>query len=130
MPKSITTKLAKFWVDELGVTHILFFKRTEFDDSDVEEYINSAEEFSEGKPSLVLLDLSNLSYLSLGALKRLISPEITHLTIAVGAVVNSSSPLVADGVSFLLNLTKEPFPIKVFTNEKEAMDWLLTFNKK
>ncbi|MFA6065357.1 MAG: hypothetical protein WCW44_04520 [archaeon] len=129
MPAPMVTNLAKFWMDEIGVTHILFFQRTEFDDKDVEEYIKTAQSFSGGKPSLVLIDYSNISYLSLGALKRFVSPDLIRLTTAAALVVNSSSPFVAGAITFLMTLTKEPFPMKVFTNEKEGMDWLLTFRK-
>ena len=129
MSEPVVTNLAKFWNDEQGIGHVLFFPRTEFDDKDVEEYIQTAQKFTGGKPNLVLIDFSNLNLFSMGVFKRLTSPELTRLTIAAAIVVSSSAPYVAQGINFLLSLNKEPFPIKVVTNEKEGMDWLLTFKK-
>ena len=130
MSEPIVTNLAKIWTDEFGVVHILLFPRAEFTDEDAEEYTQSCLKIAKGKPSLALMDFSNINYLEMGAYKKLLGPELTAITKASAVVVGTSSNFVATGISFLMNLKKEPFPIKVFTNEKEAMDWLLSFDKK
>jgi len=130
MSEPIVTNLAKIWNDENGIVHILFFQRNEFTEGDADEYIKSCLKISGGKPALVLIDFSNVNYLFTGTYKKLLSPELTAITKASAVVVGPSSNFVVSGISFLMNLKKEPFPIKIFTNEKDARDWLLTMKDK
>ncbi len=126
MSEPIVTNLAKIWEDENQIMHILFFQRAELTKEDIEEYVKSCVQLSGGKQSLVLTDFSNISYFAMGALKKIIGPELTRITKASAVLVKPSSPIVLTGISFLLKIEKEPFPIKVFTDEKEATNWLLS----
>ena len=130
MSEPVFTNLAKIWVDEHDITHVLFSQRREFTADDVDKYTKICMETSKGKPSLVLLDFSNINFLEMGAYKKLMSPELTRITKASAVVVSPSSNFVVAGISFIMSLNKEPYPVKVFTNEAEAMEWLLSLKKK
>ena len=111
--------------DEYGIMHVIFKERFEFNGEDARKYLQLALKFSKGVPKYLLLDITKISYFDLGALKELTSPLTEHYTKASAVIVSMSSPVVAIGASFLVNLKKEPFPIKVFTENKEGIKWLL-----
>ena len=129
MSEPIVTNLAKIWEDEYGIMHIQFFPRAEFTDADAQEYTKSCIEISKGKPKLVIVDLSNISYLQMNAVKKLMGPELTALTKASAIIVDTKSNFVVGAVTFVMNIDKQPYPFKVCTDEIEAVKWLLEQKK-
>ncbi len=128
MVEQIIPNIAKLWSDSFGIMHIEFFHRIDITDSEATDYKEACIRLANGKPSLVLSDLREVDYITPGAFKQLTGPELSRITKAAAILLKSNSPLVATGVSLLIKLEQEPFPIQVFTDEKEAIDWLKKFN--
>ena len=122
--------IAKFWEDEYGIMQVVLLHRDAFSEEDAKSYIDVAMKVSGGKPKLVLTDVRDVDYIMLGAFKRFAGPEMESITKAVALLARLSSPLTAMGISVLLKFERDPFPIKVFTDEKEAINWLLSLEKK
>ena len=130
MVEQIIPNIARLWSDGLEIMHIEFFHRIDITDSEALDYKNACINLARGKPRLVLVDLRDMEYLTPGAFKQLTGPELSRLTKAAAILLKSSSPLVATGISLLIKLEHEPFPIQVFTDEKEAIDWLKKFESQ
>jgi len=122
--------IAKFWEDEHNIMHVVLLHRLELSEEDAKKYVATAMRVSGGKPKLVLTDFREVDFMMMGAFNRFAGPEMSKITKAAALLVNMSSPFTALGASLLLKLERDPFPMKVFTDEKEAIDWLLSLEKK
>ena len=121
------TKYATIWEDQNGIIHIVMKEKFVINEEDAKEHIATCLKIANNQRRKILYDISKISNLTNAGLKRFMDPQISSLTIATAVIVGLRSPLVSMAISFMLKLDREPFPIKIFTNEKEAMVWLEEF---
>ena len=124
------TNCSTIWDDENGIVHVVMKKKFVVNEEDAKEHCDACLEFAHNTPKKVLFDISAVSNLTLPGMKQFLDPRLSSLTIALGIIVGLRSPLVSSAMSFFLKLDKEPFPMKIFTNEKEALDWLKNFSEE
>ena len=121
------SKIATVSVDDKGIVRITLKELFEVTADDVEEYVKLSLKVANGIARPVLFDTRNVSNLTPMAMKKLVDQRFEEITKASALLVNPSMPLTSLAISFLLKLKQEPFPIKVFTDKKEALNWLEGF---
>jgi hypothetical protein len=132
MVERIVPKIAKLWEDKHKIMHIEYFSKVEVTDEDAIVYTNTciAMASEDNEKKLTLVDFRNVSNFSPGVFSKLTGPELTKLTRAAAVLLNKNTPLVSVGIAFLVKLGNKSFPIKIFYEEKDAIDWLKKFNTK
>ncbi len=130
MIKPVKTNLVNIWEDSDEIIHVEFLEHFEISDDDAKEYLRTAFNSTDNKAHFVLMDLRRISYFDSIGIKHLIAPETERYTKAVAALINISSPFISNGINFLLKFKNDPFPIRLFTTEKECIDWLLSLKKE
>jgi hypothetical protein len=124
MPRKTIIRCAELVYDE-RILHIYFFEHVEIDLSDVKEIYNTGITLSGGKPYCALAHLNN-------------SPASTPEARAFGATeayakFRLADALLTDSLSMKLiansyiKFNKPVVPTKMFTTEREAIEWLKTF---
>jgi hypothetical protein len=121
---SCETKCASLKDGGYNMVHITMRENYSVDEDDIKEHVEACLKFSKGVPKKILFDVTKVQNLSNGGFKQLLDERLNELTIAVAVLVGLRSPLVSMAMSFLLKLERDPFPIKVFTDKKEALKWL------
>jgi len=109
--------------DKEGIVHSTLLKNFGITENEIEEYLSVCEQLSSSSKK-VLIDFREVNYLTPGALKKFSSQRVINATKAAAVLVSLRSPIVLMITSFLLTFSKEPYPVKLFTNEKEAIEWL------
>jgi len=109
--------------DKDGIIHSTLLKSFGITEIEAQEYIRICEKIDRS-PKKVLMDLREVNILTPGALKIFSGSKVSSATKAAAVLVSLKSPLVSAIVSCLLTFTKEPYPIKIFTKEDEALKWL------
>lgn len=95
---------------------------------DVEAVRKVNLEFSQGKPFCILLNTEKGYFnVSPEANKLLTSKEFAEKRMAAAFIVNSLAARLAG--NFFIRLSKRSSPTRMFTNEKDALNWLRSFNK-
>jgi len=125
--ENIETKIATIAIDKKGIVHIKIKRLFGFTEEESVQYVNDCLRIADDKKRKILFDISEVNNLTPNAMKKLLDPRLSALTIACACIVGLRSPLVSMAMSILMKFDKEPFPLKIFTTEKEAMQWLDTF---
>ncbi|MDX2246549.1 MAG: hypothetical protein SF052_07235 [Bacteroidia bacterium] len=73
----------------------------------------------------MLTDIRNMISATPEARAYTNSPEITYTYLAVGLLVGSVFSRVIG--SFIIGINKPDYPVKLFTDEKSAIEWLKQF---
>lgn len=117
--------------DKKGIVHTTLLKSFGITEKEAQEYLKICNELDKGTDKkLVIMDFRDVNYLTPNALKKLSSTTAANRTKAAAVVVSLQSPLVAIMTSFILKLSNEPYAVKLFTNEEEAINWLRQFKEK
>jgi plasmid stability protein len=128
MPKNhLTTRTAKISLEKEGYIKISILPDTIIDTEDALDNLLVIKNLSEGKKMLKLVDArGNWSMTSEAkkVSKKNVSPENT---IARAYVIDSFLTKVM--FNFLRSFNKPNTPEDFFNDEKEAIDWLLSFKK-
>ena len=114
--------------DKDGIIHSTLLKCFGITEAEVDEYISVCEKFGTDTPKKVLIDFREINCLTPAALKKFSSEKVAKGTKAAAVLVSLKSPLVSAIVSLILTFSKEPYPIKIFTKEDEALKWLKEFS--
>ncbi|MBT7240946.1 MAG: hypothetical protein HN878_00490 [Candidatus Diapherotrites archaeon] len=120
-------KIATIEEDKKGIIHITLKKFFEITQAEAEEYIQGCLKIAKGQEKAVLFDARAVENFTFMAMKKLVDSRVEDVTKASALLVNPLSPVTSLAVSFVLKLTREPFPIRIFTNKKEALTWLEQF---
>lgn len=112
-------------VDIIGLSN-----RQKIELEDIKTLFNSLSNISKGKKVLVIAntDMKSVKSISSELLSYSFGVKVEEL-ISAAAFVLTSSVDKAIGNIFLRN-NKIPFPIKLFTSESKAVDWLKEIRKK
>jgi len=83
---------------------------------------------SAGLAKPVLMDLTELDYISTSATNyALESEECNKMTKALAMLINSPTMKIQLILTSILKFKKPPYPVKIFFNYKKAVDWLGQF---
>lgn len=118
----------RYWADDVGIVHGEEVNDTPFRLSDAEEALRLIREIGGGQKSCLLMDISRLKSMSREARTYFSAPDRTEDLLAVALIINS--PLSRVIGNFFLGLNKAAIPVRLFTEEKQAVDWLRPFAKE
>lgn len=122
----IETKTANLFFED-NVLHIVFKQDAAVDLEDVVENKEARLALQQGKKALVLGDIREVWQLSKEAQNYLASEEVTNLNIAMAILTNSLTTVLT--ANFFIKFKKPKTPTKMFSSKKEALEWLLAFEK-
>jgi len=125
--EKIRTRTAEMWKDENGIFWATILPDVKIDKEDIADNLLVTRNLTGNVPCLRVFDSRNNWNMTEEAENHYKSEDIPEKTIARAVLVNS----VADKIikSFLVKLYKPTVPLKFFTTEAEAVNWLLTFKK-
>lgn len=123
--EQIITRTERIELDDLGIVVCTVLDNAYVTEDDARENIEAVLELAQGKPMPVLVDIRRSKGISKEARAFLSGREITAVQCACALLVESSISRVIG--SFFLGLNKTHFPLRLFTSEQDAREWLQTF---
>ena len=121
----ISTKSETIILDNSGIVKCCVHKGYYLELEDAKENLKIIKELGNGKSLPVFVDIRDAKGGSKACRDYLASSEAAEIQKACALLVES--PLSRLIGNFFIGLNKTKFPTKLFTNEDEAMDWLLHF---
>jgi hypothetical protein len=112
---------------ENGIIRMEIKQGAEIDIDDAADNILVVKNLSEGAPSLKLVD-SRVSWKITDEAKKYLEEDDDPKRTIARAVIHKTI-LEKWTTSFLSRLNRPETPIKFFTSEKEAVDWLVSFTR-
>lgn len=120
-----TTRTCEIFVDEFGILHLKILGGVIIDVEDAADNFLVARHLTKGKPFLKLVDARKIFKIKKDARVFVERENNSDKHIAKAIVVGSFISRYLN--QFFLNLQSQKFPVKIFTSEKEALEWLKTF---
>jgi hypothetical protein len=123
----IITGTSRICMREDGIIHAITLTNTKSQQllKDSVENVDIVKKLAKGKPYVILIELAANMPVSKEAIDYYTSEEVAKYCRGLAFIVNSTfSKLIAN---FFLGLNKPPFPVKMFTNEADAIQWLRQF---
>lgn len=121
----VLTKISKIRFGKDGIGRVIFLPNVAITQEGVKEHLAACAKLSKGKKCPVLGDLRNVKSVNRQTRKYFASEEASKITKASAVVVGS--PVTRVIGSFFIGLDKPPYPVKLFTSESKAMEWLKRF---
>jgi hypothetical protein len=125
--KVVRTKTSEMFFDEHGILHKTVIENSHADLSTLKESELITNKMTKGKKVLELYDARNHFTLTEDAMVYAQKEILNTQRIAVAIVSTKTGIKIM--VDFMMQVLKTNAPIKLFTNKKEALNWLLTFKK-
>lgn len=122
----ITVICAEVWLGDDGIIRIFYHPGTEVTITDAKEVGEAVISASKGSIHPAYADTRGLKSMTREAREHFSSDELTKWTSAVATRDSLISKVV---VEFYLKLNKPPYPMKYFTSENKAIDWLKGYVK-
>jgi len=121
----IETRTAKIWFGEHGIIRYTILPKAEVTLDDTREYVRIQSKLTKTKKILNLTDIRKVKSIEREAREFLMGEEAVKITRACALIVGSSVSRVIG--NFMLGLNKPAYPVKLFTSEDEAIEWLNGF---
>jgi len=119
------TRTSELFIDEFGILHVKVLGGVMIDLGDAADNFLVARHLTKGKPVLKLVDARKLFKIKKEARIFIEKENDPDKHIAKAILVGSFfTKCIKD---FFLRLENPQFPVKIFTSEKEAMEWLKSF---
>jgi hypothetical protein len=119
------TRTCEIFIDELGILHVKILAGVIIDKEDAADNFVVVRNLTEGKPILKLVDARNPFIIKKDAQIFVEKENDPNTNIARAVLVNSFITKYLR--AFFLRLEKPKVPVKIFTSEKKALEWLKTF---
>lgn len=110
-----------------GIMHISLKESVTLNLKDAEDMVRTFGEMGEGKKFLLLFIAGSDTSVNTEARYYASTPEANRFTIASAFVVKSIAQKLLGNAYVTFN--KPITPTRIFTNEEDALEWLLTFKK-
>ena len=124
----IETRTAEIWLDQDGIIHYKVLPGVEVTIDDTREYVKIQCGLTKNKKVLNLTDLREVKSITHEAREYLSGEEVERITAACALLIGSPVSKVIG--NFFLGINKPPYPIKIFTTEEKAAEWLKGFSEK
>lgn len=124
----IETRTAEIWLDQDGIIHYKVLPGVEVTIDDTREYVKIQSGLTKNKKVLNLTDLREVKSITREARVYLSGEEAVRITAACALVIGSPVSKVIG--NFFLGINKPHYPIKIFTIEEKAAEWLKGFSEK
>jgi ethanolamine utilization protein EutA (predicted chaperonin) len=110
------------------VVSLTFTEDSELDVAEIRELIAAAERLSGKKPYLLFSDARGNLAITPEARKVAAAKNEAPLLVANAVLVNNLGLSIT--ANFFMKFNKPHFPVRVFYDEKKAMEWLMKFEVK
>jgi hypothetical protein len=107
---------------ETPIVYIQFKDQVDIGYPEVRELVRNAEMLSGYRPYVVLSDARKTVSVTPEGKKLSVSPSLAPLHCGTAILVDSR--IIQIAAAFFGKLTNIPFPLRVFTEEQKAIDWL------
>lgn len=125
--KVFSGKTAEMHLDDDGIVRIKVHENAEIDVEDIKHDFKLLKELAQNKPVLKLVDSRTICTITPEGRAFAASLEIPENTIARAIIINSLAARIT--VNFFINFNRPKSPVKLFTCEKEALNWLKSFKR-
>jgi len=121
----IQTSIAEVWRAANGVIHILFTSDGTHSLPEAKEIVAAHNALAEGRPRPVLADIRGVQQgANLAARKYYVSDESARYKSGMAMLIRSPLQRMLGNIFFKLN--RPPYPSRLFSDEEDAMAWLLS----
>jgi hypothetical protein len=120
-----TTRTCEIFVDEFGILHVKILDGVIIDKEDAADNFLVARHLTKAKRVLKLVDSRNIYRIKKDARAYVERQNSSRIHIAKAILVSSFIQKYL--IKFFQGLENSEFPVKIFTSEKKAMDWLKSF---
>jgi hypothetical protein len=120
------TRIATLWLDHEGIGRVAFKENAVVNLESMKEYSEAVIRGCRGKKLAVLLDVRGIRYVEREARDMFAKGPPGAMTKAVAVVIRSIPQMMM--TRFFLLINKPDFPMKVFRDEKKALNWVRRFN--
>ena len=126
IPKdAVETRVSFNWADENGILRVVHKKGSRMTLKEAIEDVTVGNEVLNGKRGPVLVDIRESDGIDRDARDYFTSDDVRrHRSAAAMLVGNPISRMIGN---FFLGLNKTPMPLRLFTDEGEALAWLRDF---
>jgi hypothetical protein len=128
---AIDTRTDRAWIDEENIIRVEVHPGEAVALEDAEEHIEVGRALAAGREyTLLLLDISGIHSITREARVHYSRQDQTPgrvLNRAIAILV--SSPLTRVIANFFVGLNRPRTPVRLFTSEEQAVDWLRTFGR-
>ena len=125
MKKNVSeTPYSQMWIDDGGILHIRYTKKTDVTLIIAKKEIELINKICLGKKIPTLVNLNNTKSISREARQFLSGRESQKVLRSVALVVKS--PIHSVMGNFFLGINKPSYPLKLFSSEEQALNWLKT----
>ena len=119
------TRTCEIFVDELGILHVKILGGVIIDKEDATDNFLVIRHLTKGRSVLKLLDSRKVYRINKEARIFIERQNTSKPDIARAVLVNSFIQKYL--MEFFNSLDNTKFPVKIFTSEKKAVEWLKTF---
>jgi hypothetical protein len=119
------TRTVRIWLGDDGIIRMVDLPGTEEALEDAVENVKTVWNVSEGKKRPVLIDIRGLKSITREARQYYASGETARFGRAIGLVIGS--PMTRVIGNFFFQLNRPALPLKLFTSEEKALEWLKGF---
>jgi hypothetical protein len=116
------TRTSKLRVDSEGIVRVTVKQNAEITLTDAKENVEASRRICGGRKVQVLVDMRPLRSMSREARQYMAGESTAEVAKAQALLVDSGFSRIIG--NFMLGLNKPPYPTKMFTSEKSALDWL------
>ncbi|MFW9993408.1 MAG: hypothetical protein ACFFD4_15295 [Candidatus Odinarchaeota archaeon] len=121
----IETRTARIWLDEDGIVHYVSLAGAEMKLEDAQETIEIIAKIAAGQKIPVLIDNKLIKSAAREARSYFSGKEAEKVTLATAII--TGFPLSKMIANLYFRASKPPFPVKLFTSEDRAIEWLRGF---
>lgn len=119
------TRTARIWLGEDGIIRKIFLENAQETLKDALECEEITKQLSDGKKRPMFVDFSALRSMDPEARAYYTGDQAGALIAACAGVTKSKIGKVI--MNFFIGFNRPPSPIKLFTSEEEAIEWLKKF---
>jgi hypothetical protein len=117
------TRACRFELDQRGFVRATMREGLEMDLADAQEALRATARFCDGGPIPVLVDSRGIKFQTKDAREHFVSEEAEGITSAVALLVGS--PVSRMIGNFFIRRNGPRIPTQLFTEEDEAVEWLV-----
>ena len=125
--EEIVTRIAKIYLGEDSIVRAAYFPKAEETLTDAKENIAAVAKVSKGQKYPILVDYRKVKSVAREARAYYAGKETAKVVNAVAILIGSLVSRVI--ANFFLGLNKPKFPVKLFTSEADAIEWLKGFRR-
>ena len=119
------TRTVRIWIGDDGIVRMVDLPGAEEVLEDAVENLATIRNVSENKKPPIMIDIRELKSITREARKYYASEETAKFGKAIGLVIGS--PMTRVIGNFFIQLNRPALPLKLFTSEDKALDWLKGF---